>query len=305
MSADHDNINPLDQSTAGSRHRSGSGAPSIVALARDPTLITGVYETCDQWCTYCRVTDRCLAFRSTNAADVGGVFGAPGSTGESIEDTPRFLKALADAEGRLAPPEIEAVLSGDRERWRAAFTLDDPLERLGRRYMTLADAYLGSRPDFPSDGSWRPEGPTAIEVLAWYHVLVPARVFRAILSDAEAGQGVPGRRRDALRAARVALVGMDRSARALADVWSEDDDPRLPLLQRLLNQLRDAVEARFPEARDHIQPELDAEPRTASRVRRGLRRLHRLLHWPGGRSDFDTASGNLRGPGGGPGSPRG
>jgi len=53
--------------------------------------------------------------------------------------------------------------------------IDDPIERLGRRYGRLSDGYLLSRPDFPFEMKPRPSGPTAFEVFAWYHQLTPER----------------------------------------------------------------------------------------------------------------------------------
>jgi hypothetical protein len=269
-------------------------AHSLAALARDPAIIPGIYDACDQWCAYCPATHRCLAFRATNAAVVGGVFDASGAEGCQVAEGTLFLKMLADAEGRLAPPEIEAAVSGDREHLRRVFTIDDALERLGRRYLMVVDAYLGSRPDFPPACEYRPEGPTAFEVLAWHHVLAPARIFRAILSDAEAREGIRGRRIDTLRSAKVALISIERSVRALADLSTTDDDPRLDLLRGLLRQLGDAVDARFPGAREYVRPGLDAQPPRKSSLRRGLRRLRRLLHWPDERP-VDQAPGDLRG----------
>jgi hypothetical protein len=35
------------------------------AIAKDPTIIPGVHHHCDEWCDYCLVTNRCLAFRCT------------------------------------------------------------------------------------------------------------------------------------------------------------------------------------------------------------------------------------------------
>ena len=171
------------------------------------------------------------------------------------------------------------------------FSLDDPLERLGRRYMTLADAYLESRPDFPSSfGAWRREGPSAVEVLAWYHLLAPARVFRALLCDTDARRGVRGRRIDALRAAKVALLGFDCSAGAIEALQLADDDPRLELMLTLVRQLRQAVEARFAGARSYVRPGLDVEALRRSSLQRGLRRLRRLLDWRDGRSSARAQS---------------
>ena len=231
----------------------------VAALATDSALIPGIYQTCDQWCLYCRATNRCLAFRSTNASDVNGVWDPVDADEECLANGMRLMTSLADVEGQSLPPEIEAILSGDRERQRSVFTLDDPLERLGRSCMTLAEAYLKSRSDFPPDIVWRPEGPTPLEVLTWYHVLAPARVFRAILCAEEAAQGVAGRHDDASCAARVALVGIDRSLTALSAIAIDDDDPRVELLQNRLQRLRDAIDRRFPDACGFIRPGLDDE----------------------------------------------
>jgi hypothetical protein len=268
---------------------SSGGGRSPAALARDPAIVAGIYDACDQWCAYCSATNRCLAFRASNAAEVGGVFQPAGGDGEQVSGGSILLKVLADAEGRLAPPEIEAVASGDARLVQDVFSLNDPLERLGRRYMTLADAYLGSRPDFPeSFGAWRREGPSALEVLAWFHTLAPARVFRALLCDAEARRGIHGRRTDMLRAAKVALIGLDRSSAAIETLQLTDDDPRLALMLTLVRQLRQAVESRFSGARSHLRPGLDVETLRRSSLQRGLRRLRRLLDWRDWRSRLDA-----------------
>ena len=242
----------------------------LVALARDETLIPGVHERCDQWCMYCPITDRCLAFRCTGGE--GGVWNPCDTSDECVDEGIVFLKKLADVEGRLAPPEIEAVMSRDRERLRKVFRLDDPLERIGRSYMTLAAAYLQSRADFPFQILWRDAGPTPLEVLIWYHTLAPARVFRAILCAAEASHGVTGRDHDARAAAKVALIGIDRSLTAVETMRAEDDDPRLSLLQADLHRLRAAVETRFPDARSFARRGLDPEDAQRPWVPRWLRR---------------------------------
>lgn len=228
-----------------------------LALVNDPTLIKGIHEACDQWCMYCAATARCLAFRCSGADAQTGIWDPCDAGTETIGHGVVFLKRLAEAEGRASPPEIEAALSKDPEKQREAFTLDDPLERIGRSYMNLCEAYLLSRPDFPYAIVRRPSGPTPLDVVTWYHVLAPARVFRAILNAREAAGGVAGRHEDALRAAKVALVGIDRSLGALTAMADAEDDPRLELMQDRLRQLRREVERRFPDARGFIRAGLD------------------------------------------------
>jgi hypothetical protein len=286
---------------------------TLPALARDRSFIKGIYDTCDQWCMYCPVTERCLAFRLTAAQAQGGVWDSHGTDSSRVAEATQLLKILADAEGRLAPPEIEAVVSGDRERQRQVFSLDDPLERIGRRYVVLADAYLRSRADFPPAIAWHPSGPSPLEVLTWYHVLAPARIFRAILCAAEARAGLATRHTDARAAAKIALIGIDRSLAAVDRIQTSDDDPRLQLLRGHLLQLGEAVEARFPDARTFVRPGLDetAAGRSFRQVWLGRwrhlsvsRALGRLLHWRHERQP-EPASGDVRGSARRSGSPRG
>jgi hypothetical protein len=234
-----------------------SSKPTLLQLASDPTLIKGIHEACDQWCMYCGVTHRCLAFRCAGVEDENPVWDTCSDDFTHVMDGVVFLKDLAEVEGRQAPPEIEVMVSRDRDKQAIVDALSDPLEHVGRNYMDVSSSYLVSRPDYPFDIARRPSGPTPLEVFAWDHALVPARIFRAILNAAEAAKGVTARHEDALRAAKVALIGIDRSLTALASMATEDDDPRLELLQAQLRRLRREVDARFPGARDFVRTGLD------------------------------------------------
>lgn len=235
---------------------------NIKQIATEPSLIKGIYESCDQWCMYCHATKHCLVYRCSEGLAETIDSDHRSKTLADLATEMMFIKALADAEGRRAPPEIEVMLSrGSREAIAAA--LRDPLENLGRACMDVAEAYLASRLDVPFEIVHRPGGPTPIEVFAWYHSLAPARIFRAILSAAEAAKGVEGREIDTLRAARVALLGIDRCLDALPALVAEDPDPRLPFLQTQLARLRTEVESRFPAARAFLRIGLDREPVSA------------------------------------------
>jgi hypothetical protein len=232
----------------------------FVQVALDPTLIKGIYDACDQWCMYCPVTQRCLAYRCSPEIR-SGKQDIYRSLGDRLYGGMTFLKGLCEAEGRPTP-EIDAMQSDDPRRKVHVIEIDDPIERMGRRYGRISDAYLSSRPDFPFEMRPRASGPTPFEVFAWFHSLVPAKVYRALLSAAHAARGDAGRRDDAVISAKVALIGMNRSLDALAVMAAEDDDPRLALLQAQLRRLRHEVEGRFPEARSFVRVGLDcpAEP---------------------------------------------
>jgi hypothetical protein len=230
--------------------------PPFVQAAADPTLIPGIYDACDQWCMYCSATHWCLAYRCGSEIRSGQA-DVHRSLADRLYEGIRFLKQVSEAEGRPTP-EIDAMLSDD-PRTRAQFVIiDDPIERIGRRYGRLSDAYLLSHPDFPFEMKHRASGPTPFEVFAWYHQLVPGKVYRALVSAAHAARGDAGRHDDALISAKVALLGIDRSLDALAAMTVEDDDSRLRSLQAQLRRLRRELEARFPSARAFVRAGLDA-----------------------------------------------
>lgn len=229
--------------------------PPFVQAAADPTLIPGIYDACDQWCMYCSATQWCLAYRCGPEIRSGKA-NVHRSLADRLYEGITFLKQVAEAEGRPTP-EIDAMLSDDPRVRAHLVIIDDPIERIGRRYGRLSDAYLLSRPDFPFEMRHRDSGPTPFEVFAWYHQLVPGKVYRALVSAGHAARGDAGRHDDALISAKVALLGMDRSLDALAAMAAEDNDPRLESLQAQLRRLRRELEARFPSARAFVRAGLD------------------------------------------------
>jgi hypothetical protein len=223
----------------------------------DPTVVRGIYDTCDQWCVYCPASARCLAYRCRPD-------GAPEHEPQEIysniatrlDEAMKLLRELNTSEGRPIP-ELDALLDQHLRTPAMWAPPDDPLERLGRRYARVSSSYLVSHPEFPFVMRYRPMGPTPFEVFAWYHLFIAVKICRAIASDAGAARGEPGLRRDALFSAKVALLGIDRSRAALREMQAGDDDVRLPHLHAQLSRLSFEVEKRFPGARSLIRPGLD------------------------------------------------
>ena len=232
--------------------------PFVQAIL-DPTVIRGIYNTCDQWCVYCPATSRCLAYRcrpdGTADQDPQEIYT---NIAARMDEGMRLLRDLNAAEGRTIP-ELETLLTGHLRTPRSWTPADDPLERLGRRYARVARSYIVSHPEFPFAMRYRPMGPTAYEVFAWYHVLIAVKICRAIASSAGAATGERDLRRDALFSAKTALLGIDRSRAAVKELQQEDDDVRLPHMQAQLSRMRRELDSRFPEARAIVRPGLDAE----------------------------------------------
>jgi hypothetical protein len=86
---------------------------------------------------------------------------------------------------------------------------------------------------------------------------MPARIFRAVLSAGAQAAGLSDRSHDAIVAARLALLGIDRSFEAVSVIATEDNDPRLPLMLMQLQLLKERIESRFPGAREYRRPGLD------------------------------------------------
>lgn len=229
--------------------------PPFVEVAADPTLIGGIYDACDQWCMYCHATQCCLAYRcgAASRSTNGDMYR---ELADRLYEGIIFLKQLSNAEGR-ATPEIDVMLANDPRANDRLVIIDDPIEKIGRRYARVSDAYLRSRSDFPFETRFHPSGPLPLEIIAWYHRLVPAKIYRALVSAAAAARGEEARHNDALISAKVALLGIDRSREAVAAMAVEDKDPRLDELQAQLRRLRTEVEKRFPAARRLVRPGLD------------------------------------------------
>lgn len=229
--------------------------PIFNQVCLDPTLINGVYNTCDQWCMYCPVTERCLVFRCSPEIRSGkqNIYKA---LADRLYEGMAFIKKSSDAQG-TPRPELDALLSNDLRQCTTLEPIDDPLERAARRYAHLCGAYLNSRNDYPFEMINRPSGPTPFEVIAWFHTLIAAKLYRALLCSSAIARGDDSRTDEQQASAKVALTGIDRSLEALASMAANDDDPRLELIAAQLRRLKREADARFPRARAFHREGLD------------------------------------------------
>ena len=207
----------------------------FVEAVLDPSLIPAVYDGCDQWCDYCPLTARCLAFRCRPAGGSSGDIYH--DVAEAMYESMRDLKAKHEAQGAAVP---------------------DALERLGRRYVMLTAAYLVSRRDLSLEVPRRPDGPTPLDIVIRYHMLIAAKIYRAVIESSRAARSADA---DASRAAslsaKVALLCADRSDEALSVLALDDEDPRVGHLRQQLRRVVRELEARFPAARGTVRPGFD------------------------------------------------
>jgi hypothetical protein len=230
----------------------------FLTFAMDPNLVPGIYNACDQWCHYCPATERCLAYKCRPESGSGNIY-------ENLEqkmfESIQYLKACHDAEGLEPPEDLVRLLRGERPSTSVQFVpLDDALERMGKHYAVLATAFIvmcgETIPQNPLPR--RAHGPTPFDVFLYYHVLIAAKIYRAISSAHTAARtGAAQAQWDADVSAKVALIGIDRSDEALQVMALDDVDPRIEHMRRHLARLKREVSARFPAALTLVRPGLD------------------------------------------------
>jgi hypothetical protein len=231
----------------------------ILELARNPELIPHIYDYCDMWCSACPATSCCLLFRAEEIRDRRSHERRNQSLGDEIGDGIEFAKAVAEAT-RTPIAELDVLLA-DPNTAPCAPALGHPLELLARHYAVQAGRFL------ESSGLEMPEQQpgaeaTPLMVIAWYHVLIAAKTYRALVSTYDSSRDRPALDRDASGSAKVALLGIDRSSAAFREVAQSDADARIDGLLELLETLRTAIETRFPDARAFIRPGLDTNGRS-------------------------------------------
>lgn len=229
----------------------------FMKLALDPTLIAGVYNGCDQWCDYCPLTLRCLAFRCRSHPDARGDIYH--NIAAAMYASMHYLKERHEAEGVPVPEALTRLIADDPRTHVRYVPVDDALERMGRRYAIAAATFIATGDEVPQDIPTRAGGPTPVDVFRWYHVLIARKIYRAIMSAREGARtGVTEAQCDADLAVKVALLGVDRSDEALQVMALDDGDPRIEHLRLQLRRLRRELEARFPAARAVVRPGFDA-----------------------------------------------
>ena len=225
---------------------------TLVDLVRDASLIPHVYDYCDQWCRYCRVAPQCLFYRTSALRPVNDGTREPEAL---IADGVAWSRAVADAAGTTVA-RLDAQLC-DPSFEPPPGVLGDRLERLGRQYMILANVYLqstaGTEVVLTADSEATP-----VNVVAWLHMMIASKTFRALVSLHKAAHGEPWLCDDANATAKLVLTSIDRSRAAFDEIEKLDpSDPRAAGLGDYLGMMAAALEKRFPQARAFVRAGLD------------------------------------------------
>jgi len=246
-------------------------------LVGDPRFVPGIYNYCDAWCDRCPFTERCLNFAMREK--LHDELERRRTDGENAEFWERMdAKSEETAEATEPLPETadewdeeELAEYCEREERRDKEARDHPAARAAKRYSNMADAWLDARqaeteenlklltaepptdPAAPDPGEQAVQLQEALEVVGWYQRLIWVKLMRALREDDDMKEmaeeyDFP---KDSDGSAKVALIGMDRSLVAWADVErllpsaAESVRP----IQALLVRLRRLVEETLPDAR--------------------------------------------------------
>ena len=255
-------------------------------LAQDPRFIPGIHNYCDRWCERCSLTSRCLVF-AVEQDDAG----EPASQDirnqafwerlqSHLAEATEILQDLMEEHGLALDPE-EMDPGRDRIRERTEAAERDPCAAAASAYADAVDEWfvtadvrfeergtaLASQLELGLAAADAEEDVRrlrdAVEVIRWYQHQIAVKLMRAAGSASQDEELDSG---DASGSAKVALIGMDRSITAWAELLRQfpDEEDRLLSLLHDLSCLRREVERTFPGARSFVRPGFDTGERPVS-----------------------------------------
>ena len=265
--------------------------------------ITGIYNYCDYWCERCAFTQRCRNFVSSRAErrqsqdpdgdtmpdDDATNADFWNSLAEQLRETTIFGQAN-DAGVDAPDPGVD---DGPDDEWlekeeeKRKERKKHPLVILSRDYMMRVHQWLqtadgdlktvarGLMEDAASGFGTEDVEEKAreigemIDVVAWYHTLIPSKLGRAVFrlmgrEDVEgeyAGILAQSRQSDANGSGKVALISVERSIAAwmkLRRILPEHEDLILSMLS-LLDRLRRRIKIDLPDSATFLRPGFDGE----------------------------------------------
>lgn len=227
--------------------------PRFAAIASDARLIPGVHHYCDEWCAYCDVTTRCLAFRCTEDWRRQRRRTADEPPFATREEAIAFTRQLAEAEGG-STEELDALIGAPPGQ--SGIRTTDPLADTAWTYATGVAALLAQLARDPPYDALAGD-PSPIDVVLWFHLRVYMKLFRALVARERTAAGKASRHEEAVGCAKVALVSIQRSRAALPMLVTGRNAARVTALEALLATLEAGIDDRFPQARTFVRVGLD------------------------------------------------
>ena len=232
----------------------------MLDLAKQDGFIDGIFNYCDRWCDRCEFTQLCR----------NHAFGeeAPPPEGPAFWD---YIHNVFEATMLMIKESMVKLEISQEDIDKYTHEDDDPAKHpLYHRAHQLAftmHAWLEKNKPGPISCEEDeivvsvPENNNmlsdAIDIIYYYNFFVSAKIYRALLSDDNYGEGII--QNDSNGSAKIALVALDRLIAAwsiLMENQSKYEDEILKFLISLA-EVRNQAETKFPYARKFIRPGFD------------------------------------------------
>jgi hypothetical protein len=251
----------------------------LLAQARNPNFISGIYNYCDRWCERCPMTDRCLLFASTPPEEnlpEGSVEEHKHAMMRQIEAsftlTIDLLNKIAAEKGIDLSDSNKTENPMREHNHQRKDAEKSPLTRQAKQYLDVSknwfdhsDAtFLAKDKEFEQAARLQLPGrdlareteelKNAMDVVHWYQFQIVVKLVRAQTSrmrQIDWDDDVEPMPKDSDGSAKVALIGIDRSIGAwgiMLQALPDQEDKILDLL-KILDRLRRMTEEEFPDAR--------------------------------------------------------
>lgn len=235
-------------------------------------FIVGISDYCDRWCERCAFTARCRAFvdvaefEASRDPGLKPIVDAPPLPAEAPPPPPAWMQELIDEMNRAAS---EHESRADEHDVRPAPPPErQAISERASEYCMRVHGWMRSR----HRGDRTPAA-GAIDVIAWFHTLVPAKIHRALVGLAEDDPESRDWPADYDGSAKVALLGIEQSHVAWLQLLEagEANVAEAQVMIADLVWLGEELERTFPRARAFVRPgfdEPDALARLLARERR-------------------------------------
>ena len=238
----------------------------LIARARNPRLIPGIYNYCDGRCPRCVFTDRCLTFLDHEELTGAGPDDQPAraaAVGASRQQAMDMIAAVArrqEIDNAAIADTAEDDPRFDSERHRA-----DPVAMRSREYGRLAWRVARAvGPLVIARGD--PPVVEAVETIDWFSSLISAKTYRAVCGLVERWDPEEDVQTDSNGSAKIALIGIEESRRAWRVLMEEGKATAngVPAQAvKMLDALEAVIRERFPHVMEFVRPGFD-EPDVAA-----------------------------------------
>lgn len=230
--------------------------PLFVKIIKDPSIIPGVHHFCDEWCDYCAVTARCLAFRCINEFRRDRGRAATEPTFVDLEEAANFTREIAAVEG-IRFDQRDNVMA--HPAGGSGADISDPLAALAWEYAVGASELMMPTSIELRQVASTSDRPAPDEIVMWYHLRIYMNVFRALIAM---GQAEGAGSEEVAGSAKLVLVSVQRSRDALRLLRADNNGDEVDDLVGRLDELERGLDERFPKARDFVRVGIDCASRS-------------------------------------------